>query len=216
MCIPLAPATLLDDRLLAGFAAREAGKSLYCAVRARIGETHIVRCVLAGARQPIPNGAIALLKLKIATHAPVGSTRVRVERGLAYPRIGNTSRYARSKQTVAIRGQKKLSGSGSQFGCALSSPKRQFRSVGDAQFAENMKHVLLHRAHSQAKLVSNLFVTFGLLDESNNLLFAKRQPRRGPSAIGGNLFTVSAGILTAECAKSSSAAGARLWNQYFG
>ena len=50
------------------------------------GENRRNHIVLAGARQPIPNGEIALVKLKIVTNAPVGSTRVRVERGLAYPR----------------------------------------------------------------------------------------------------------------------------------
>jgi len=101
--IPLAPAALVDDRLLVGFVAREAAKSLYCAPPTKMDETHTVRCILAGGRKPIPNGTIALLKLKIATHAPIGSTRVRVERGLAVSRDLEQVPLRVVETTVAIR-----------------------------------------------------------------------------------------------------------------
>ena len=101
--IPLAPVALIDDRLLVGFAAQEAGKSLYCAAKEDLVETHTVRCILVGGRKPIPNGTIALLRLKIATNAPIGSTLVRVERGLAVSKDLEQVPLRLVETTVAIR-----------------------------------------------------------------------------------------------------------------
>jgi len=81
--IPVARLTLADDRFLLGATAQEAGKSLNCAVKEKTAETYTLRCILAGGQKPIPNGTIAMLKLKIAKNAPIGAAPIRVDQGTA-------------------------------------------------------------------------------------------------------------------------------------
>jgi hypothetical protein len=81
--IPVARMSLLDGKLLLRPTAEEAGKSLNCAVKEKTAETQTLKCILAGGQKPIPNGTIAMLKLRIAKNAPTGSARIRVQQGIA-------------------------------------------------------------------------------------------------------------------------------------
>jgi len=80
---PAAQMTLVDDKVLIGSTARDAGKSLNCAVRDRTAASYTCRCILAGAQKPIPAGVIATFRLTIDRKAKIGSTSVRVEQGIA-------------------------------------------------------------------------------------------------------------------------------------
>ena len=59
--------------------ARSKGKSLNCRARIETRETETVRCILSGGLQPIPDGVLAVLSLKIREKAQPGTVRIRIE-----------------------------------------------------------------------------------------------------------------------------------------
>jgi hypothetical protein len=79
--IPAAQLSLSDVAI--GPAAREAGKSVSCAVKGRTESTLTSVCILAGGRQELPSGPIALLRLRVSPQASLGAARIRVERAIA-------------------------------------------------------------------------------------------------------------------------------------
>jgi hypothetical protein len=78
--IPVAQVSLLNDKILLGSTAKEAGKSLNCAVKEKTAKTYTASCILSGGTTPIPNGAIATLKLRISVNAEAGAAHVWVDR----------------------------------------------------------------------------------------------------------------------------------------
>ena len=87
---------------------------------------------------------------------------------------------------------------------------RQFRSVSDSQFAENVVKVLLDRAIGQAQLKGDFLVRFGLSDQMDNLPFAKRKFLPGDCVADLSLAIPAPGahVFTAEGTKTISAARA--------
>jgi hypothetical protein len=81
--IPTAKLSLIDKEIAIGPAAKEAGKSVTCAVKGQTDKALTSVCILAGGRQQIQNGVIALLMLKVPQEAPIGPARIRVERAVA-------------------------------------------------------------------------------------------------------------------------------------
>jgi len=81
--IPTAELSLIDKEIAIGPAAKEAGKSVTCAVKGKTDKSLTSVCILAGGRQQIQNGVIALLMLKVPQEAPIGPARIRVERAVA-------------------------------------------------------------------------------------------------------------------------------------
>jgi hypothetical protein len=81
--IPTGELSLIDKEIAVGPAAKEAGKSVTCAVKGKTDKALTSVCILAGGRQEIQNGVIALLMLKVPQEAPVGPARIRVERAIA-------------------------------------------------------------------------------------------------------------------------------------
>lgn len=81
--VPIEQLTLMEDKLLPGSTAEEAGKSIHCAVKEKTAGTYTLGCLIAGGLNPIPNGTIAMLRIKIAANAQTGPAPVRVLRGLA-------------------------------------------------------------------------------------------------------------------------------------
>lgn len=79
--IPAEQLSLSDVAI--GPAAREAGKSVSCAVKNRTESTLTSVCILAGGRQQVPSGPIALLRLRVSPQASLGAARIRVERAIA-------------------------------------------------------------------------------------------------------------------------------------
>jgi hypothetical protein len=59
--------------------ARSAGKSLNCRPGIETRETETVRCILSGGLQPIPDGVLAVLSLKIREKAQPGTVRIQIE-----------------------------------------------------------------------------------------------------------------------------------------
>jgi hypothetical protein len=84
--IPTAELNFVDQEIAIGPAAKEAGKSITCAVKGKPDKTLTSVCILAGGQQPIQNGVIALLMLKVPEGAPIGPARIQVERAMAVSR----------------------------------------------------------------------------------------------------------------------------------
>ena len=59
--------------------ARSKGKSLNCRARMETRETETLRCILSGGLQPIPDGVLAVLSLKIREKVQPGTLRIRIE-----------------------------------------------------------------------------------------------------------------------------------------
>jgi hypothetical protein len=95
--------SLIDKDMAIGPAAQEAGKSVACQVKAQNGRTLTFACILAGGQQQIQNGVIALLRLRVSPEAPIGPTRVRVERGIAVSRDLVEARMKPVETVVSIR-----------------------------------------------------------------------------------------------------------------
>ena len=81
--LPSAQVGLVDDKVLIGSAAQQAGKALSCVLKQKNAADYILRCILVGGQQPIPNGTLALLRLRISPKAQTGPARIRLEQGLA-------------------------------------------------------------------------------------------------------------------------------------
>lgn len=94
--------SLIDKDMAIGPAAREAGKSVACAVKGQNDRTLTLACILAGGQQQIQDGVIALLRLG-ASEAPNGPTRIRVERGIAVSKDLIEAQMKPVEKVVSIR-----------------------------------------------------------------------------------------------------------------
>ncbi len=81
--IPTARLSFTEDQLQVGVAARNSDKSSTCVTKSNSPETRTLVCILAGGLKTIPNGVIALLRLRILPEAPPGPATVRADRGIA-------------------------------------------------------------------------------------------------------------------------------------
>jgi hypothetical protein len=63
--------------------ARTAGKTLSCREKSRSAERVTYTCLMFGGREPIPDGVIAVLRLKIAPTAPPRPVRIRIDQAIA-------------------------------------------------------------------------------------------------------------------------------------
>jgi energy-converting hydrogenase Eha subunit A len=81
--IPTAELNLIDKEIAIGPAAKDAGKSVVCAVKGKTDKALTSVCILAGGQRQIQNGVIAVLMLKVPLNAPIGPARIRVERAIA-------------------------------------------------------------------------------------------------------------------------------------
>jgi hypothetical protein len=103
--IPTAELSLIDREIAIGPAAKEAGKSVTCAVKGKTGTTLTSVCILAGGRQQIQNGVIALLMLKVPQEAPIGPARIQVERAIAVSKDVTEVAMKPIETVVSIRGK---------------------------------------------------------------------------------------------------------------
>jgi len=101
--IPIAQLSLINDKILAGSTAQEAGKSLNCSVKQKTAEVQTFRCILAGGQNSLSNGTIAVLRLKIPANAQAGEARIRVQQGIAVSRDLKQSFLETVETNVTIR-----------------------------------------------------------------------------------------------------------------
>src|SRR6266436_5902083 len=81
--IPIALMGFVDENLSPGPEAQAAGKSVSCRVRSKTATTQTSTCILYGGREPIRNGLVAVLRLKISPDASPGSARIRIDQAIA-------------------------------------------------------------------------------------------------------------------------------------
>jgi hypothetical protein len=103
--IPTAELSLIDKEITVGPAAKDAGKSITCAVKGKTDKTLTSVCILAGGQRQIQNGVIALLMLKVPQEAPIGPARVQVERAIAVSRDVTEVLMKPIETVVSIRGK---------------------------------------------------------------------------------------------------------------
>jgi len=103
--IPTAELSLVDQQIAVGPAAKEAGKSVTCAVKGKPDKTLTSVCILAGGQQQIQNGVIALLMLKVPEGAPIGPARIQVEGAIAVSRDVIEVPMKPIETVVSIRGK---------------------------------------------------------------------------------------------------------------
>jgi hypothetical protein len=63
--------------------AKAAGKSITCRAKTKADNAQTSTCLVFGGREPIHNGVIGILQLKIAADAKAGSARIRIDQALA-------------------------------------------------------------------------------------------------------------------------------------
>jgi hypothetical protein len=103
--IPTDELSLIDKEIAPGPAAKEAGKSVTCAVKGKTDKTLTSVCILAGGQRQIQNGVIALLMLKVPHEAPIGPARIQVERAIAVSRDVTEVPIKPIETVVSIRGK---------------------------------------------------------------------------------------------------------------
>jgi hypothetical protein len=103
--IPTAELNLVDQEIAIGPAAKDAGKSVTCAVKGRTDKTLTSVCILAGGRQQIPNGVVARLMLKVPQEAPIGPARIQVERAIAVSKDVTEVPMKPTETVVSVRGK---------------------------------------------------------------------------------------------------------------
>jgi len=63
--------------------ARAAGKTLSCREKSRTADTLTYTCLMFGGREPIADGVVAVLRLKIASAAASKPARIRIDQAIA-------------------------------------------------------------------------------------------------------------------------------------
>jgi hypothetical protein len=83
LAIPADKLTLLDDNPQPGPETKSAAKSVTCRTKTKADNAQTYICLVFGGREPIHDGVIAILQLKIAADANLGSARIRIDQALA-------------------------------------------------------------------------------------------------------------------------------------
>ena len=99
LTIPAGQLALVDDNPQPGPEAKAAGKSITC--RAKTRETYT--CLVYGGREPIHDGVIAILQLRIAPEAKPGSARIRTDQALAVTKDLKRTPMPAAESVVTIR-----------------------------------------------------------------------------------------------------------------
>ncbi len=96
----LAPA---DNNPQPGPQAKAAGKSVACQVKTKTGDAQTYTCLVYGGREPIRDGVVAILRLKIAADARPGSARIRIDQALAVSKDLKRTPVPPAEGVVTIR-----------------------------------------------------------------------------------------------------------------
>jgi hypothetical protein len=81
--IPVQVMELPGENVTSGPQAQAAGKALQCREKSRTAAAQVLNCLMFGGREPIHDGVIAMLRIKIAPHAPVRPARIRIDQAIA-------------------------------------------------------------------------------------------------------------------------------------
>jgi len=101
--IPTAQLDFANPIASSGPAAEVAGKSVACAVKDKDGAARTSLCVLSGGEQPIHDGVIAVLRLKIDRHSRRGSYRIRIDHGISVSKDLTQTTLSVAETLVIVR-----------------------------------------------------------------------------------------------------------------
>jgi len=113
--IPAGQLSFLDEVASAGRAAHTAGKAVSCGVKTQTAPVHTALCILYGGLGAIPNGVVAVLRLKVNSDAPPGASRITIDHGLAVSKDLKQVAIGAGETVVKI-------GSGSLAGVVFGTP----------------------------------------------------------------------------------------------
>jgi len=94
---------LPDQNQSAGAEVQKAGKSITCKVKAQTADAQTSICMLFGGREPIPDGVVAVMRVKIAPDARPGPARIRVDQAIAVRKDTSKTEMKPVEAVVHIR-----------------------------------------------------------------------------------------------------------------
>jgi len=83
MSFPADRFILLENGAAPSRSARAAGKTATCASKPPVSGASGAKCILIGGQQPMPNGLIANIALRVLPNAPKGPARIHLDPGMA-------------------------------------------------------------------------------------------------------------------------------------
>jgi hypothetical protein len=87
----------------AGDAAKSAGKNLTCAGRwKKQPNSYLVKCIVAGSKEPMRNGKVALLRFKVPLSAEYGKHKVSVEDAQAVTPAVKAVKLKKSEGVITV------------------------------------------------------------------------------------------------------------------
>ena len=75
--------SLIDDKLQLGPEAKAASKSVTCRVKTKTDTAQTSICLVFGGREPVHDGVLAVLRLKISLDAKPGPAQIRIDEAVA-------------------------------------------------------------------------------------------------------------------------------------
>jgi hypothetical protein len=100
--IPIAQLSFLEESLSPGPSARTAGKSLNCRVKTgKTAGTQTSACILFGGQEPIHDGVVAVLHLKVLAGITSRTPQIHIDQALAVTK--NLNRYPLPPVKTVVR-----------------------------------------------------------------------------------------------------------------
>jgi len=101
--IPIRLMTLPDENTAPGPQAQAAGKALSCRPKSKTAASQTWTCLMFGGREPIHDGVVAVMRVRIAPSAPPGSARIRIDRAIAVLKDATRIEMKPAETVVRIR-----------------------------------------------------------------------------------------------------------------
>jgi hypothetical protein len=92
-----------DDFAAISATAKGAGKSVHCALAGEPASARAATCILAGGREPLPDGPVATLRFNIAAAARPGEVALRIREASAVSADSKLKRLPESAGKASIR-----------------------------------------------------------------------------------------------------------------
>jgi hypothetical protein len=105
LTVPINQISLVDENLVPGREVQAAGKSIACRIKTKSVTVQTSICLVYGGREPIADGVVALLKLKVAADAQPRPAQIRIDRAVAVLKDLKRIPMEPVETTVRIRGK---------------------------------------------------------------------------------------------------------------
>jgi hypothetical protein len=101
--VPGARLKIGDEFASLSAAAKNAGKAVHCAVGGAANSALTARCILAGGREPLPDGPAVTFRFTVAADAKRGNVEVRIREVSAVSADSKLKRLPQSTGRVSVR-----------------------------------------------------------------------------------------------------------------